>query len=155
MRISYSTIWSLLLTNVYWHSDAWAVTVTSQPIRLSTNFMTLIPNLTFTEWRVVPINHLQRVWHARRERLPFWTLGSVPRFWVLSILQLLRPVFPNLPCLFSLFHIDYPSVFSRFFSILTLKEVLHLHLETTYILRLVRTYWDYRVLGTCTAAIFL
>ena len=37
--------------NVKWHSDPWPVTVTSQPIRLSTNFMTLIPSLTFTyEW---------------------------------------------------------------------------------------------------------
>ena len=35
------------LTNVKWHSDP-GPTVTSQPIRLSTNFMTLIPILTFT-----------------------------------------------------------------------------------------------------------
>ena len=34
---------------LFWHSDPWP-TVTSQPIRLSTNFMTLIPSLTFTDY---------------------------------------------------------------------------------------------------------
>ena len=74
-----TAIWSLPLTNVKWLSDPWP-TVTSQPIRLSTNFMTLIPSLTFTELWVVSIEHLQRVWHASRERLPFRTPGSVPLF---------------------------------------------------------------------------
>ena len=41
------------LTNFKWHYDPWPVTVTSQPIRLSTSFMTLIPSLTFVELRVV------------------------------------------------------------------------------------------------------
>ena len=58
---SYSAIWSLHLTNVKWHSDPWPVIVTSQPIRLSTNFMTLIPSLTFTELRVISMEDLQRV----------------------------------------------------------------------------------------------
>ena len=44
------------------------------------NSMTLIPTLTFTELRVVSMEHLQRVWHASRERLPFRTPGSVPHF---------------------------------------------------------------------------
>ena len=39
--------------NVKWHSDPWP-TVTSQPIRLSTNFMTLIPSLTFTDYEWFP-----------------------------------------------------------------------------------------------------
>ena len=77
IRGSYSGIWSVPLTDVKWHSDPWP-TVTSQPIRLSTNFMTLIPTLTFTELRVVSMEHWQRVWHASRERLPFRTPGSVP-----------------------------------------------------------------------------
>ena len=55
-------------------------TVTSLPIRLSTNFMTFIPSLTFTELWVVSMEHLQRVWLASRERLPFRTPGSVPHF---------------------------------------------------------------------------
>ena len=65
--------------NILWHCDPWP-TVTTQPIRLSTNFMTLIPTLAFTELRVVSMEHLQRVWHASRERLPFRTPGSVPHF---------------------------------------------------------------------------
>ena len=44
LRGYYSAIWSLPLTNTKWHSDPWQ-TVTSQPIRLSTNFITLIPSL--------------------------------------------------------------------------------------------------------------
>ena len=69
------------LTNVKWHSDPWP-TVTSQPIRLSTNFMTFIPSLTFTELWVVSMEHLQRLWLASRERLPLRTPGSVPLFWL-------------------------------------------------------------------------
>ena len=42
--------------------------------------MTLIPNLTFTEFWVVSMEHLPRVWHTSRERLPFRTPGSVPLF---------------------------------------------------------------------------
>ena len=49
IRGYYSAIWSTPLTNVKWHSELWT-TVTSQPIRLSTNFMTLIPSLTFTDY---------------------------------------------------------------------------------------------------------
>ena len=45
--------WSIPLTNVKWHSDPWP-TVTSQPIRLSINFMTLIPSLTFTDYEWFP-----------------------------------------------------------------------------------------------------
>ena len=43
----------------------------------STNSMTFIPSLTFTELWVVSMDHLQRVWLANRERLPFRTPGSV------------------------------------------------------------------------------
>ena len=49
----HSTIWSIPLTNVKWQSDPWP-TVTPQPIRLSTNFMTLIPSLTFTDYEWFP-----------------------------------------------------------------------------------------------------
>ena len=112
---SYSAIWSLSLTNVKWHSDPWP-TVTSLLIRLSTNFMILIPSLTFTELWVVSMVHLQWVWHASRERLPFQTPGSAPGpFWDLLMLQLLRPDFSNLICLYSVFHFKYHSVFSRMF----------------------------------------
>ena len=46
-------IYGIPLTNVKWHSDPWP-TVTSQPIRLSTNFMTLITSLTFTDYEWFP-----------------------------------------------------------------------------------------------------
>ena len=49
--------------------------ISAQPIWLSTNFMTLIPSLTFTELRLVFMEHLQRVWHASRKQLPFRTPG--------------------------------------------------------------------------------
>ena len=113
IRGSCWAIWSNPLTNVKWHSDPWP-TVTSLPIRLSTNFMTFIPSLTFTELWVVSMEHLQRVWLASRERLPFRTPGSVPPFWDLLMLQLLRPNSSNLPCLYSTFHLEYPLVLSRF-----------------------------------------
>ena len=109
---SYSAIWSIPLTNVKWHSDPWP-TVTSQPIRLSTNFMTFIPSLTFTDYEWFSMEHLQRVWHASRERLPFRTPGSVPHLDLLMF-QLLRPNSLNLPCLYSTFHLEYPLVLSRF-----------------------------------------
>ena len=63
---------------------------------------------------VVSIEHLQRVWHASRERLPFRTPGSVAHFCDLLMLQLLRPNSSNLPCLYSTFHLEYPLVLSRF-----------------------------------------
>ena len=72
-------IWSLPLTNGKYHSGHLR-TVTSQPIRLSTNFMTSIQNLTFTELWVVSMEHVRRVWHASRECLPFRTPGSVLPF---------------------------------------------------------------------------
>ena len=113
IRRSYLAIYSLLLTNVKWHSCPRPVTVNFQPIRLFTNYMTLIPSLTFTKIRMVSVEHLQRMWHANTKRLPFWTPESV-HFWDLLMLQSLRPIFPSLPCLFSTFRLEYPSVLSRF-----------------------------------------
>ena len=98
IRGSNLAIWSIPLTNVKWHSDPWP-TVTSQPIKLSTNFITLIQSLTFTELWVVSMEYLQQVWHASRERLPFRTPVPSP-FWDLLVFQLLRPDSSNLPCLY-------------------------------------------------------
>ena len=109
------------------HSDPWPVTVTFRPIRLSTNFMTWIPNLTFTELRVVSKEHLQWVWHVIRERLASRTPGSVPLFWDLLMLHLLRPIFSNLTCLFKTFHPEYPSVLSQFCYLSNVEK-----LETKY-----------------------
>ena len=60
------------------------------------------------------MEHLQLVWHASRERLPFRTPGSVPILDLANAPKLLRPNFPNLPCLYSTFHLEYPLVVSRF-----------------------------------------
>ena len=165
-RGSYLAIWSLPLTNAKWHSDSWPVIVTSQPIRLSTNFMTLIPSLTFHELRVVSMEHFQRA--CQQGTLTFPDIWFPPPFGDLLMLQLLRkrrrsdpvlwqnplyqqkkirkpksntqtppntsitqrlrtdlgrsvwvtrPDFANLPCLYSTFHFDYPSVLSRFCSL--------------------------------------
>ena len=68
-------------------------------------------------WRlwVVSMEHLQWVWHASRERLPFRTPGSVPPLWDLLVLQLLRPDSSNsnTPWYFLDFALNYkllPSV---------------------------------------------
>ena len=95
IRGSCWAIWSNPLTNVKWHSDPWP-TVTSLPIRLSTNFMTFIPSLTFTELWVVSMEHLQRVWLASRERLPLRTPGSVPLFGGLACALIVETSFPRL-----------------------------------------------------------
>ena len=68
--------------------------------------MTLIPSFTITELLVVSMEHLQWVWHASRERLPFRTPGSSP-FLDLLMLQLLKPILANLPCLFYTFLLEY------------------------------------------------
>ena len=65
---SYKTISNALLANVKCHSEIRPVTATSKPIRLYTNVMTLIPNLTLTKLREVSKENLQAVWHASRER---------------------------------------------------------------------------------------
>ena len=78
------------------------------------NMEACLYQLTFTELRVVSMEYLQRVWLARRERLPVRTPGCIPPFGDLLMLQLLRPVVPNLPYLFSTFHLEYPSVLSQF-----------------------------------------
>ena len=45
------------------------------------------------------MEHLQRVWHASRERLPFRKPGFVPQLGDLLVIQLLRLDSSNLPCL--------------------------------------------------------
>ena len=61
----------LILDQLQWHPP---------PLSFSINFMTLIPNLTFAELRVVSMKCLQRVWYASRARLPFRPPGSIPHF---------------------------------------------------------------------------
>ena len=46
-------------------------------MRFSTNFLTLILSETFIELQMVSMEHMQRVWYATRERLPYNKYGSV------------------------------------------------------------------------------
>ena len=57
--------------------------------------MTLLPILTLTELRVISIEHLQLVWHAHMERLPFRTPGFVP-FLRLAYAPMVETSFPEL-----------------------------------------------------------
>ena len=96
-------------------------------------FMTLTPGLTFTDLRVVSTERLQQVWHANRERLSFRTPGSVPPFGDLLMLQLLRPVSPNLPCLSRLFTLITHGTFSILLvifahSLISPRWAIHAHL---------------------------
>ena len=76
--------------------------------------MTLIPGLTFTELHVVSMEHLQRVWLASRERLPFRTPGSVP-FWGLAYALIDETSFTELAISFSrLFTLNTPQYFLNF-----------------------------------------
>ena len=67
----------------------------------------IIPSLTFTELTAVSMEHVRRVWYASRVRLTFRTPGFVPRLGDLIMLKFLRQVSPNLPCLFSTFHLEW------------------------------------------------
>ena len=87
--------------------------MTSQPTRLSTNFITLIPSLTFTELQVVSMEHLQRVWHTYRERLHF-RRPAHPLGTDFLMIQLLKPVFRTCRVFSRLFTLNTPRFFSRF-----------------------------------------
>ena len=64
--------WFRPLLGAWICSDCW-----DQFSRLYTELMT-VSYLTFIELREVSMEHLLRVWHASRERLPFRTPGAVP-----------------------------------------------------------------------------
>ena len=56
-------------------TEAWPVAVTSQPIKLYTSCMTLIPYLIPPN-NEVSMEHLRWVWQASRKRLPLQNLAS-------------------------------------------------------------------------------
>ena len=87
--------------------------MTSQSIRLSTNFITLIPSLTFTDYEWFPWSICNGCGMPAGNAYPSGHLVPSP-FWDLLMLQLLRPNTSNLPCLYSTFHLEYPLVLSRF-----------------------------------------
>ena len=93
------------------------MTLTSQPIRLSTNFMTLIPSFTFTDYEWFPWSIFATGVACQQGTLTLPDTWFRPPLWDLLMLQLLRPDSSNLPCLYSTFHLEYPLVLSRFCSL--------------------------------------
>ena len=88
--------------------------MTSLPIRLSTNFHNLNIGLDLLRiTKVVSKEHMQQVWHASRERTPLRAPGPITLLG-LAYALILRPVLPNLPYHVSTFHLEYPTVLSRF-----------------------------------------
>ena len=85
--------WFQLLLSL--HSYTWQVTLTSQPIRLSAHFTTLIPSvsMTFVELQEVSVEHLQRTWHASRERFSSGLLDP-SSFLGLAYVPILETSFP-------------------------------------------------------------
>ena len=106
IRGSYSAIWSLPLKTVKWHSDSRPVTVTSLPIRLSTNFHDLDTGIDLH--RITSGFHGESAMDVASQRRMLTLLDTWfrPPFGDLLMLQLLRPVLPNLPYLFSTFHLE-------------------------------------------------
>ena len=111
IRRSYSAIWSLPSMNVNWFSD-------SPPA----NWQDFSP----ISWP------WYRVWHSQNYKWFLWSICNgcgmpagnaypfghlVPScpFWDLLFLQLLRPVFPNMSCLFTTYHLEYLTVVSQYY----------------------------------------
>ena len=74
---------------------------------------TLYRTQPFTEFWVVSIEHLRRVWHADRGRLLLRTPGPVPLGLAYVLLVETNP-FPNLSLFYRTMLFEYPSVLSRF-----------------------------------------
>ena len=75
---------------------------------------TLYRTRPFTEFWVVSLEHLRRVWHADRGRLLLRTPGPVPLGLAYVLLVETNP-FPNLSLFFRTMLFEYPSVLSRFY----------------------------------------
>ena len=78
------------------------------PISLPRNWAWPSPNYEWFPWSFA--THVA----CQQGMLTFPETWLRPPFWDLLLLQFLRPVFQNLPCLFSTFHLENPSVLSWF-----------------------------------------
>ena len=127
---SYLTIWSLPLRKVKLYSDPWPVTVTSHTNQTYHQFHNLDTELD--------LHRITSGFHGTFATGVACHQGTLtlpetwfrPTFWDLLMLQMLRQVFPNLSCLFSTFHLQYPSArprFRYFFTIL-IQNYYSLHL---------------------------
>ena len=102
------------LTNDKWHSGPWPVTVTSQPIRLFTNFHDLDT--------VLDLHRITSGFHGAFATGVACQQGTLtlpdtwfrPPFGDLLMLQLLKAIFPSLPCLFPTFTLNTPRYFLDF-----------------------------------------
>ena len=74
---------------------------------------TLYRTRHFTEFWVVYIEHLRRVWHADRGRLLLRTPGPVP-LGLANVLLVETNLFSNLSLFYLIMLFEYPSVLSRF-----------------------------------------
>ena len=74
---------------------------------------TLYRTLPFTEFWVVSIEHLRRLWHADRGLLLLRTPGPVP-LGLAYVLLVETNTFPNLSLFFRTMLFEYPSILSRF-----------------------------------------
>ena len=102
--------WSVIihpLTNVKWHSVTWPYTMTTP------YWSDFVPTRPFTEFWVVSIEHLRRVWHADRGRLLLRTPGPVSLGRAYVLLVETNP-YPNLSLFFPTMLFEYPSVLTRF-----------------------------------------
>ena len=79
--------------------------------RHSTNFITLVPSLTFTELWVVSMHGAFATGVACQQGTLTIPKHVPSKF---ACAQLLRPGFSNLSCLYSTFQLEYPLVLSRF-----------------------------------------
>ena len=102
--------------DIYWITRGWYRKIQS----LYTYFWLLILWPWYRTWPLSISRGFNRVFATdvacQKGTFTLRTSGSVP-FWDALVLQLLRPVFLNLSCLFPTFHLEYPSVFSRFCSL--------------------------------------
>ena len=150
-------IWSLPLTNVKWHSDSWpsySYFQTDQNFQQFHDRETKLDlhriksgfNGAFANGYGMPAGNAYPCGHL----VP-------PPFGNLLMLQLLRPVLPNLPCLYSNFHLEYPSVLSRFCCALPLYIItlVTAGILVTIILKLLCTNINYRCYCFTTTPFFL
>ena len=98
------------------------------------------------------MEHLQRVWHASRERLPFRNPWFRPPLWDLLVFKLFRPDPSNLPSLYStlIFHLEYPLVLSRFCLLLYLPTSIKLIVLYCIILYCIVWHVKYEIYCTST-----
>ena len=100
----YEVSLSQMLNGILWHDHIQWQLPTDQ---------TLYRTRPSTDFWVVSIDHLRRVWHADRGRLLLRTPGPVPLGLAYVLLVDTNP-FPNLSLYYRTMLFEYPSVLSRF-----------------------------------------